>query len=222
MQPADAHALFDELLQLGLEKWWPNQPSESGLSGVGIFKTFKHAFQVLIKGSSIKSVTFQHRWYSDWSWVVWSSRTNAFFDDMDKGLNDDCIREIIKYIDIPHRIYFASISERFGALTLEISRDLRIYPSTVGMIGLMNFRYLMETFGSSVINLSVSLTSFSPTLGFYFSHIKTYILDIISLCTGPKLRAIHLCDFNWSEEEEEKVGGILQMFAQRGVEFKLS
>lgn len=191
LQPADASVLYDEILKMGPEEWWPRrsrQPSKYGIIGSAKFKTFKHAFQVLIKGSSIKFVTFHHRWYSDWFWVS-KNWNDIFFDDMGGQLNDDCIREIIRYIDIPHRVYFASINERFRVLTLEVSHNLCIFPSSFRTIDLMNFRYLLELFGNSVINLSVSLTSFASTFGFYSSRIKAYILDQIYACTGPNLKS---------------------------------
>lgn len=207
----------------GLEKWWPSEPSESGISGTIEFKSFEQAFQVLIKGSSIESVTFRHTWYSDWSWIASENRDEIFFSAMDEKLNDDCICEIIKYLNIPYCVYFASINERFRAIILkELSRDLRISPSSVGTIGLINFRYLLETFGNSVINLSVTLTSFPSTLGFYFSHVKTYILVIIYKCTGPNLKNINLYDFNLNERERKNVNDILQLFSQRGIKIKWS
>lgn len=208
----------------GLKAWWPSEPTEIGIHGFAEFETFDHLFQVLINGSSIESVTLQHRWYSNWSWIVSANRDKTFFEGIDQQLNDDCIREIVKHIDILHRLYFASINERFRSITLEgkLSSNLRIFPSSVGVIGLMNFRFLLKMFGSLVINLSVSLTSFPSTFGFYFTHIKTYILDIIYACTGPKLKKIHLYDFDLNETDKKSVDGIVQLFVQRGIEVNFS
>lgn len=205
-------------MKRGLKRWYPSEPEESGICGTIEFETYKHAFEVLITVSSDGSVTFLHEWYSDWSWFLLERRDAAFFERMNEQLNDDCIREIIKYVDIPRRIHFASHNERFRDITLELSRNLHIFPSSVGTIGLMNFRYLLEQFGSSVMNLSVSLKSITSTHGFYYTFIKSHVLGIIFECTGFELKKIRLYDFDLNERYEENFGRILPQFAQRGVQ----
>lgn len=216
--------LYEELLKRGLKRFWPSERYELGVTGSAEFESFKHAFQVLTEGSSIKGVTFQHQWYTNWDWITSASRDGAFFENIERQLNDDCICEILKYIDILHRIFFASINERFRAITLvkDLTRNLCVSPSSVGTIGLMNFRFILEMFGSLVMNLSVSLSSFDAPFGIYFTHNKTYILDIIYECTGPNLKKINLCDFDLNEIEEKKISSIVQLFVQRGVELKFS
>lgn len=223
-QPDDLSLLKEELLEMGMKIWWPpyESLSSTGIDGCIEFETVEHALQVLIKGSSIKSVTFQHKWYINWSWILSLNRDETFFEGIDQQLNDDCIFEIIKHLDILHRLYFASINERFERITLmgELSRDLRIFPSSVGSIHLINLRFLLQKIGSSVINLSISLKSFPSTLGFYYSHIKKYILEIIYAFTGPKLKKIHLYDFEMNERLDTSVYEALQLFVPRGVEVK--
>lgn len=155
---------------MGLEEWIAGDPWIEGVRGQAIFKTFEQAFQALIKGSSIEGITLIYNWYTDWSWISSKNSDELFFEAMDLTLNDDCIREIMKYFDVLQCVYFGTISQRFRGLTVcEMSRNLRIFPSTVGRIGLMNWRYLLGLLANSVINISLSLTSFYY-YGFIFSH----------------------------------------------------
>lgn len=220
LQSDDASILYEELLKRGLEKWWPSDPTKDGVCGVAIFRTFEHAIEVLINGSSINSVTIQNRWYSKWPSITSANRDKTLFKAMDEALNEDCIDEIIKYIDIPHRMHFASFNVRFKSILLNsiLTHDLKIFPSSVKNFGLVNFRHLLVEFGSSMVNLSVSLLSFTSTFGFYFTHIKMYILEIIHACALPKLKKINLYDFDLNENEERKFESIFQLFVQRGIE----
>ncbi|XP_055307476.1 myosin heavy chain 95F-like [Sitodiplosis mosellana] len=118
--PEDVPRLYEELLNIGgIKDWYPSQdPEISWQPGSVQFETFEQAFAVLTKGVSIKN--------------------------LDDKLNDDCICEVIKYIDILHLIHFAQLNVRFKALTEISFLHPRIFPSTVGSMGLINFRYLLE------------------------------------------------------------------------------
>lgn len=149
--------------------------------------------------------------YTDFSWLSSKAIRNVdthFFDTMNEMLNDDCIRKIIEYVDIPHLMYFSHIDERFEDIVrAESSRDLRIFPSTVGSIGLMNFRYLLEFVGSSLKSISLSLMSFPSSLGFYYSNTKMYYTLFMNV--------LKLNDFDFDYTEDVK--NILQLFSQRGI-----
>lgn len=206
---------------MGLEKWWPSDPDgECGICGALVFGTFQQAFDVLVKKSSLKCKIFQHYWYTDWSWIGMKNLDASFFAAIDAKLNDNVIREITKYQDPLHLVYFASINERFNSLA--VSRHLRIFPSTVGTIGLMNFRFFLEKFGSSVIKMSLSLISFHSSLGFCYSHHKYLILNIIYWFTGPLLKKVQLYEFDVDESEKEKIDSITNLFDQRGTKVAFS
>lgn len=214
--------MYEELRSIGqIKEWYPcEDPQLSWQLGSVQFEKFEQAFDVLAKGVSIKNVRFLHQCYTNWSWVSAKNTNEIFFKQLDDKLNDDCIREIVKHIDILHLIHFANLNDRFKALTAASFLNLRIHPSTVGSMGLINFRYLLEKFGGSVKTLSVSLNAFSKILGFYRHSFKRDILKTIYKCTGPKLRAVYCYDFDWPDYEKENFDCILQMFAQRQVEIK--
>lgn len=222
LQPEDESMLHANFLEMGLEEWIAGDLWIEGVRGQAIFKTFEQTFQALIKGSSNEGITLIHNWYTDWSWISTKNSDELFFEAMDLTLNDDCIREIIKYFDVLQCVYFGTINQRFRDLTVcEMSRNLYIFPSTVGSIGLMNWRFLLELLGNSVINISLSLTSFYY-FGFCFSHTKISIVNIIYACTGPQLKKIHLIDFHLDESEEIRLAPTIQLLTNRGVEVNWS
>lgn len=212
--------LRKQLIEMGLEKWWPSDVLECGIRGTAVFGTFQQAFDALVKKSSLKCSTLLNPWYTEWSWIEFKNLDESFFAAIDDKLNDNVICEIMKYIDPLHLVHFASINERFNKLAE--SRHLRIFPSTVGTIGLINFRFLLEKFGSTVINISLSLTSFRSFFGFCFSNTKYLILNIIYWFTGPLLKKVRLYDFDLDGSETEEIDSITQLFDQRGIEVKFS
>lgn len=215
--------MYEELLNYGLKEWYvSDQLEESGLSGCATFKTFEEAFQVLTEGSSIECVHFQHHWYSNWSWIAAKNEDEKFFKALNVQLNDDCIRKLVKYIDILHLIYFARLNERFQVVVKETLIRTHIFPSTVGSIGLINFRYLLEMFKDSIKEIFLSLNAFPSTHGFYFEHIKKCILIIIYTCSGTKLKKIYLYDFNLTESETRNFDYILKLFSEHDIEVELN
>lgn len=204
---------------MGRKEWGSGCPWFGGaVRGHAIFETFGQTFNALVKGSSIEGVVLSHVWYSDWSWMAAKNLDELFFEAMEVTLNDDCIREILKYFDLPQCLYFGTINQRFGDLAVDVlSRNLRVFPSTVGRIGQMNFRYLLSLIGNSVINISLSLTSFAY-FGYIFNGTKIDIMHIIDICTGPQLKKIQLIDFHLDESESLKLAPILQNLKHRGVQ----
>lgn len=202
---------------------WSTSLHECGkISGFATFQSFEQTFSVLTKGSLINGVRFEHQWYTNWSWIVRENLDSAFFEAISSTLNPDCILQIIKQMDLLHLFYFAHINAQFETLAMTKLSRLRIFPSTVGSIGLMNFRYMLEKIGSSLKELSVSLNAFSLPFGIYFEHTKKYILEIIYTYAGKGLKTIYISDFNLSESEKKNFEYILQLFSQRGTEVQLN
>lgn len=213
--------MHQELYQHGLEEWWTSdQSGQSGIYGCATFNTFENAFKILTKGSSVERVNFQHRWYSNWSWIAAENKNVTFFEEMNEKLNDDCIRKVVEYIGNLHLIYLAHLNERFQAIVEEKMIRTYIFPSTVGSIGLINFRYFLEMFKDSTKEIFLSLNAFPSTYGFYFEHIKRYILEIVYSCTGTKLKTIYLYDFNLTQSETKNFDHILRLFLNRNIEVK--
>lgn len=223
IQSNDASKLHAELLKNGLEKWDPYYDTEQNvLKGSATFKSFEEAFRILIRGSSINNVHFRQPLYNDWFWIASDVSDKKFFEDMDEKLNDDCILNIIKHLDLQHIIYFAHINERFQSIAKLGLSVLRIFPSTIGSINLWNFRYMLHMFGSTLTELSVSLNIFPATFGLYFDHTKKQILQLICMHTEIKLKRVNLYDFNFNENEIKDFGEhFFIILRTRGVEVNL-
>lgn len=200
-------------------KEWTTCPGQYGISAIAEFNTFQQAFRVLNKYSTINCVHLQHRWYSNWSWIERKTQHGAFFKEIHEILSVDCIREIIDKLDLLHIFYFAHINEQCEVIAKKNLSRLHIFPSTVGSIGLMNFRYILEMIGSSLKEISLSLKAFTPTLGFYFDHIKKYILILIYMCAGKELKKISLFDFGLSETQNMDY---VLLFSERGIQIKFN
>lgn len=138
---------------------------------------------------------------------------------MAETLNEDCILHVIKHLDLQHIIYLAHTNQRFK--DMELLRQLRIFPSTIGPINLLNFRYMLHIFGSKFYELSLSLNVFPSTFGLYSGRTKQQILDLICNHTSSVGR-INLYDFNFDESEmNEFVGKVLETLRARGIEVNL-
>lgn len=202
-------------MKSGLEKWSLNKLfcGQNKHSGEAIFRTFEQAFHVLTRGLSSVRVRFSDIWCSDWSWIG-DNFDKTFFEMLNNKLSDDCIREISTHLDLPHRIYFAHINERFETIIKEKEKRLCIIPSTVGSINFMIFRYMLSMFGSTSTELSVSLRVFcadGPNNG----DTKRFVLEIILNCTEFHAKKIYLLNFNFEENEKKDFKTV---FAERGIE----
>lgn len=175
---------------------------------------------MLTKGSSIKGVRFTHALYWNWSWIAQKNLDNEFFEAMKETLNDDCIREMIKHMDLLHLFYFAHINKRFEVLAMEKLSRLRIFPSTVGTIGLMNLRYMLEKIGISLKEISISLSVFPTIFDFYFEGTKRDILEVICACGGKDLKQINFHDFKLTDSETKNLDYIMKLFSARCVDVK--
>lgn len=215
--------MHEDLLNRGLEEWWPSDPSEQEqISGSATFQNFQQAFLVLNQRSSIEGVKFQHPWYTNWSWITTENREYLeFLQVIQDNLNDDCVRHIFKYLDVLELTYLAHISENFKMIAKEKLMHLQIFPSTVGSIGVMNFRYLLETFGESIKKISLSLNAFFAVCGFHFEFTKRNILRVIySCCAGKNLKNIEIHDFNLTDSAMEDFDEVLKPFSEHNITVK--
>lgn len=211
------------MLKNGLIKFSVRDQYRGGIGKIytATFQTFEEAFHALARGSQIQGVHIIGRWIPNWTWIASDNSDKAFFEAMGNTLDDDCIRELNKHLDLPHLVYFAHIDDRFKAIAAEKKR-LRIFPSVVGSINLMDLRYLLHMFGSSITELSISLNTFPSTFGHYFDHTKRFILRIISDYTGPQIKKIGLYDFVFNENEKKDFECFFDMFIKRGIELKFN
>lgn len=197
---------------------------EERISGCATFQNFQQAFLVLIQSSSIEGVKFQHAWYTNWSWVASKNHEyDRFLKAIHDELNDDCIRHIFRYINVLELTYLAHFSERVEMIVKGKMMHLQIFPSTVGSIGLMNFRYLLEKFGDSIKTISLSLNAFASPFDFHLEYTKRNLLQVIySSCTGKELKSIEVHDFSLTENRMKNFDEILKLFSEHNITVKFN
>lgn len=205
-----------ELQKYGLLEWSTKKNYFGGIDGIFELATFEAAYNVLSGCLPIKGVNLNHSWYKDWSWIESDSYNNTTFTAMNNTLIDDCIREIAGYLDYLHLIHLSRIDGHFKAIAAETFAKCHIDPSTVGTIDFMNLRYLLDMFGGSMIELSVSLHAFRSTFGAYPDDTKTCILRVIFYCTNPlKLKKIYLYGFDLSKTDKDC---FVKAFSEQGTQ----
>lgn len=216
MSKDEENHLHAELLEKGSVEWncWKMHDVTRGTI---IFKSFEQAMSVLINGSSIDRVRFVHSWYTDYSWIP-DGEQNRIFKRMHEALNDDCIRHVIKFIDFEHIIKFAHFNDRFKGLAEEKLRCLHIIPSMVGTIGMMNFRYLLNMFGDTMTELSISRNAIQAVFGLYTDAIKNRMLSIICETAGSELKNIFLYDFIQKDTENIEFQNFLELLSMKGID----
>lgn len=136
---------------------------------------------------------------------------------MDK-LNDDCIYEVAKYFDYLHLIYLSRIDQRFKAIVSKKLSRFHVSPSTVGTIDMMNLRYMLGMFSSSIKELSLSLLVFTSTFGFYQDQKIRRVLQIIYDCSGIQLEKIYLHDFHFYKHPNANFEYFVRQCSERGLE----
>lgn len=163
-----------------------------------------------------------HPWYTDWSWISLRNSDTTLFELMNDLLIDDCIREILKHVNVLDLIRFAHFNDRFMGLAEEKLSRLRVISSTVGTIGMMNFRYLLTKFGDNITELSISLNVFPSLFGFYGDETKEDVLRIILDLVKPQLKKIHFHAFNFSKNQNKVIEHFLKSLSERGTEIEIT
>lgn len=123
-----------------------------------------------------------------------SKRLQKLYDDISKGLNDDCILKIMSYLDISELAKMAKFSTDYHLLAQKV-RTLRIegHNRTVTIMELRNYLRLLG-FGNSVTNLTISLNSFNPSV---HHHICERLFQYI----GPQFLSLTLKSFAVSSDQ---------------------
>lgn len=185
------------------------------LRGAIAFETFDAAFRSLTKGSNTEGAFLWSPWYVDWCWIQKQNSYNEFFKCIEEELNDDCVFEIMKYLDVLHIIFFALINTRFSKIAKDKLKKIEIYPTTVGVIDLMNFRYILNWCGDSLEKLYISVDCFRSHFGCHSSDQIKHILEIILYFAGNNLKFLHLKGFHSIDN------GIKNSLTRRGIDIEM-
>lgn len=157
---------------------------------------------------------------------------DAILDSMMDSLNEDCVMEVLKYLN-PLQL------QNIGKRDLEISKIInsrmsramscvKITAETVGIIGIMNFYYLLFQYGTKIDELHVSITAFQSTFGLYTCHkytilflIQKWARNLKTLClTGFELDVQNnavLGQMYGEDKDEEDIKGLIDLMEANGV-----
>lgn len=136
----------------------------------------------------------------------WPSSTlkDVLYNQILNALDDDCIYKIMTYLDIFELAAMVKFSPRFKRIseqvyTLSIGR-----PSCDKAVTLMELRSILRLlgFGSSVINLTVTLKAFN-------SSSQRFICDRLYQYIGPQLKQLTLTSFGVTTEQFELMKPLL-------------
>lgn len=214
-----ASELHDELKKHGLLEWSTRINNLGRINGFAELNTFESAFKILSGCLPIKGAYYFNHWYKDWAWIQSENQNKSIFTAIHEELNDDCIREITRYLDYQNLIHFSRFNGRFKDLASERFSRCHINLSAFGSIDVMNFRYFLEIFGSSITQLSLSLSAFPSTFGHYFDDKKINIIQTFFCCSNQlKLKKIYLYEFHLSKTQKERFEYFVTKFSQQGTE----
>lgn len=146
-----------------------------------------------------------------------STRKETLYRQIDEALNDDCIREIMIYLDIFELAAMAKFSARFQKIagqirTLTITRQT--HEKTVTLMELRSILRLLG-FGHSVTHLTISMKSFNQSS-------QRYICDRLYQYIGPQLRSLTLTSFSVNTEHFELMKPLLFHLNYLDIEFNNS
>lgn len=209
--------LHEYLEQYGIENWSLAQGSK-GISGIARLKTFEKPFELLSGQTIFEGIYFEHKMYTDWGWIFkFKEADKILFQAMDDELIDDCIYEIMRHLNVLDLIHFAQYNDRCMKLAKSKLSRLQITLATVGTIGMINFRYLINLLGESITELSISLKVFPSVFGFYYDETKEDALRTICNLIKPQLKRVYFYDFNFNKSQNE-ILHYLRSLSQRGTE----
>lgn len=176
------------------------------------FRNFSTAFQALCH--RFNHISFKHLWYTDWS----SQQPDKieveddFLEAMTDKLNDDCILEVLTHLSTLQLLNISKRNSRIANIIQSYTRlhmsmsCLKITMDSVGLIGLLNFHYILVEYGSQINELHVEIDVFPSVFGLYPSDMKYNILFIIH--STQHLKRLSLIGFKLESEENQTVYGV--------------
>lgn len=169
--------------------------TEDFVTGILTFERFLDAYEFYREGVQYSDIEFYHGWYESYSGKI----ATKLIRDISIKLNEDCIDEIAKQLDI---ISFADLfsrcsSSRLNKIAGRRFATLVINRTTVGRaFGLLNMYYVLLVMGDIVTNITIALDSFRGGHTMEGNKKLMYsILYHVHRLTGHKLKSVSLQNF---------------------------
>lgn len=134
-------------------------------------------------------------------------------------INVHCVHEILKSLNFLSLANLVHLDESFWEWSHVHVRTMNLSEGTCGKIGVMNFRYIMETFGRFVVNLTIDKSVFRciPHTDRRGLYTELAILYSVNSLTGPLLRNIYLRSFKFSRFEQTFLEPLVNEMKQKSI-----
>lgn len=180
--------------KFGFEIWEINC-SDDFSSGILAFKTFMSAYTFCRENVHCSFLEISNVWYERFSEKIASD----FLHQMCITLNEDCIDEIAKKLDLIGMADLLAVrrSHRLIRIARQRFGNLIIDSSTVGhRFGEMNLCYILHVFGDILTNVTISMNCFRGGVRNQWNIKSKYgILCFFCDFTGSNLESITLQNF---------------------------
>lgn len=168
----------------------PPFQSEVGTYNI-CFDSFAGAFEALRKEEhTINGCTIRlyHQWY--FAELKERKTVDDTLNGMIETLNNDCILEVMKYLDFEDLLYMANYKGHFQALVQK--KELKLTPSAIPRpIGILTLIRVLQLFVETITSLEISLTSIRPgPFNAYSFFDKCAIIHFIMSYAGVQLTRV--------------------------------
>lgn len=171
---------------------WELNRTEVVVSGLLKFETFSNTYTFCRKSHQYMDFEFNNYYYEAMRCEI----SLNILESINNTLNDDCIEKIADNLDI---LGMADLVKTYPRL-MDIARHryshLTINKSTTGKIGVMNFCYILNSFGEVVEEIRVSTDSFKGGRKKWNIETKYLIIFCIIHYTSSNLKSVHLHEFD--------------------------
>lgn len=135
---------------------------------------------------------------------------------IDDALNYDCIERIGGELDILGVADLVNTYPRLMDIARRRFSHLNITKSTTGKIGVMNFCYILNSFGEVVEEISVSTDSFNGSRKKWNFKTKYFIIFCIVHHTSSNLKSVNLHEFD-IPLNDVKIQPLISILSQKNV-----
>lgn len=213
LQPFEIDTVTLAIMQFNIRSLKRGQ-SENEYKATVEFNTFVDTFAALNFVSNNNNILIDCSWYEHYG---------KFIDERILGgiaeINVDCVHEILKRLNFMSLANLVQTDESFLELSREHVKTMNLSEETCGKLGVMNFRYIMETFGRFVVNLTINKNVFRyiPRADRRSLYAGIAILYSINSQTGPLLSNIHLKSFKFSRFEQKFLEPLVNEMKQKSI-----
>lgn len=213
-----------EHLQYLAEKYkfvvWETCNRNEFSSGQFVFRSFMDCYTFCREEQQLSYLKWDNFWYQKYCGKI----AFSLFENMQNGLNEDCIEEIAQYLDV------VSFCDLFGVIKNEsLTRiahrkfsNLVINSPTVGeKFGMLNFYYILLSIGQNVINITVSMRSFRSGSRDKWNFKLKYAIVHCICYLASNIRFVTLENFN-SESNDPKFQPLFSILTARNVSIKIN